>query len=65
MPYEKAIFPGATDSRFLRALGIPAYGISPFRNLPTLLHDHDEYIGVEQYLEGIAVYEHLIAELTK
>lgn len=65
IPYEKAIFPGATDSRFLRALGLPAYGLSPFRNLPTLLHDHDEYIGVEQYLEGIAIYERLIVDLTK
>eukprot|EP00604_Paraphysomonas_vestita_P004288 CAMPEP_0174824780 /NCGR_PEP_ID=MMETSP1107-20130205/38014_1 /TAXON_ID=36770 /ORGANISM="Paraphysomonas vestita, Strain GFlagA" /LENGTH=145 /DNA_ID=CAMNT_0016053953 /DNA_START=511 /DNA_END=945 /DNA_ORIENTATION=- len=38
------VFPAATDSRFLRELGIKAFGFSPIRNSPILLHEHDEYI---------------------
>lgn len=29
---EKLIFPAATDSRFLRKIGIPSLGFSPMRN---------------------------------
>lgn len=54
------IFPAATDSRFLRALGIRAFGFSPIRNSPILLHEHNEYLSVDIYLEGCTVYEKLI-----
>ena len=33
------------------------------RNLPILLHDHDEYITVPAFIEGIAVYEKIIVAL--
>lgn len=36
------LFPAATDSRFLRQLGVPALGFSPMNNTPVLLHDNDE-----------------------
>lgn len=57
------IFPAATDSRFLRALGIRALGFSPMRNTEIMLHEHDEYILVENFLEGIGIYGGLIRSL--
>eukprot|EP00041_Stephanoeca_diplocostata_P002456 m.26720 g.26720 ORF g.26720 m.26720 type:complete len:90 (-) comp13377_c0_seq2:1658-1927(-) len=57
------VFPAATDSRFLRALGIPCFGFSPMRKCPVLLHEHDEYIPVHTFLEGPAVYETLLRHL--
>jgi aminoacylase len=50
------IFPGATDSRNIREIGIPVIGFSPINNTPILLHDHDEYLGVETFLKGIEIY---------
>ena len=57
------VFPAATDSRFLRALGIRALGFSPMRNTEILLHEHDEYIPEFTFLEGIGVYFNLIQDL--
>ena len=62
--HAPSVFSAATDSRWVRMmLAIPCFGFSPMRNLPILLHDHDEYIRVENYLEGIAIYEKLIVAL--
>ena len=60
IPVEREIFPAATDSRFLRALKIPCFGFSPMRLCPILLHEHNEYVPVKTFLEGIAVYEALL-----
>ena len=57
------VFPAATDSRFLRALGIRALGFSPMRNTEIMLHEHDEYILESNFLEGIEVYVGLIRSL--
>ena len=57
---ENEIFPGATDSRYIRKAGIPAIGISPIRNTPVLLHAHNEYLTVDGYLEGITFYTNLM-----
>ncbi|EDV42526.2 uncharacterized protein Dana_GF16976 [Drosophila ananassae] len=57
------VFPGATDSCYLREVGIPALGFSPINNTPVLLHNHDEYLGAETYLHGIQVYRKLIPAL--
>ncbi|XP_055588182.1 aminoacylase-1-like [Uranotaenia lowii] len=54
------IFPGATDSRFIRHLGIPAIGFSPINNTPKLLHDHDEFLHADIFLKGIQIYKKLI-----
>ncbi|XP_017848051.1 aminoacylase-1-like [Drosophila busckii] len=54
------VFPGATDSRFIRHIGIPALGFSPINNTPILLHDHDEFLRADTYLHGIEVYKKLI-----
>jgi aminoacylase len=58
------VFPAATDSRFLRHLGVKAFGFSPMRNCPILLHENDEYIPESTFLEGIEVYCDVIAALS-
>ncbi len=60
---EPQVFPAATDSRFLRALGIRALGFSPMRNTEIMLHEHDEYILEDNFLEGIEIYVGLIRSL--
>jgi aminoacylase len=54
----------ATDSRFLREVGIPALGVSYLKNTPLLLHDHDERMHEDIFLEGIDFYENLITQLS-
>lgn len=60
-----SVCPGGTDIRFVRALGIPAFGFSPINNTEFLLHDHDEHLSVEVYLRGIQIYKKLIEKLSK
>uniref|UniRef100_A0A7N9AYI1 N-acyl-aliphatic-L-amino acid amidohydrolase n=1 Tax=Mastacembelus armatus TaxID=205130 RepID=A0A7N9AYI1_9TELE len=60
---EKEIFPAATDSRFIRAIGVPAIGFSPMNRTPILLHDHNEYLNEQVFLKGISMYERLIPAL--
>lgn len=62
-PLDPQIFPAATDSRYLRYAGIHAYGFSPMRNTPVLLHDHNEFLNKNIYLEGIDVYTKIIPHL--
>jgi aminoacylase len=58
-----SVFPAATDSRFLRALGVKALGFSPMRKSPILLHEHDEYLDDFVFLEGCDVFVTLIHKL--
>lgn len=59
-----AIFPAATDSRFIRAHGIPAIGFSPMNYTPVLLHDHNEYLNERTFLKGIDFFTDLVHHLT-
>ncbi|KAF2880504.1 hypothetical protein ILUMI_25675 [Ignelater luminosus] len=54
------ILDGGTDSRFVRALNIPALGFSPMPNTILLAHDHDEYLNMDVFLRGIEIYWQLI-----
>ncbi|CAG9578644.1 unnamed protein product [Danaus chrysippus] len=54
------IFPGGTDSRYVRKVGIPAIGFSPMNHTPVLLHDHDEFLDANIFLKGIDIYVKLI-----
>ena len=63
IPTTLEIFPGATDSRYIRKANIPAFGISPIRNTPVLLHAHNEYLTCSGYLEGIQFYTELMHNL--
>lgn len=60
---EPEIFPAATDSRFIRGAGVPAFGFSPMRHEKVLLHDHDERIKAATFLEGVQVYVDLLPRL--
>ncbi|XP_016960378.1 aminoacylase-1 [Drosophila biarmipes] len=56
---------GVTDCRFIRQQGTPAIGFSPIINTPVLIHDHDEFLKAEDYLNGIEVYKKIIRNLTE
>lgn len=58
------ICPGATDARFVRELGIPAFEFSPINNTPSLLHDNNEFINEKVFLKGIEIYEEIIKNLS-
>ncbi|XP_037045173.1 aminoacylase-1-like isoform X2 [Bradysia coprophila] len=55
--------PGCTDARFIRQLNIPAFGFSPMRNTRRTLHDHDEFVYADGYLEGINIYRKIISNV--
>ncbi|KAI4470844.1 aminoacylase-1 [Holotrichia oblita] len=50
------ICPGSTDAKYIRRVGLPAFGFSPMNNTPLLLHGHDEYLNVNVFLRGITIY---------
>ncbi|KAG8380040.1 hypothetical protein BUALT_Bualt07G0152200 [Buddleja alternifolia] len=54
------IFPASTDARYFRVRGLPAIGFSPMANTPILLHDHNEFLNKNEYLQGIDIYESII-----
>ncbi|XP_023727713.1 aminoacylase-1 isoform X2 [Cryptotermes secundus] len=60
---KPAIFPGGTDSRYVRRVGLPAFGFSPMIKTPVLLHDHDEYLNEDVFLKGIDIYCQIISAL--
>ncbi|XP_020659516.3 aminoacylase-1 [Pogona vitticeps] len=63
MKLKCEIFPAATDSRYIRAAGLPAIGFSPMNHTPVLLHDHNEFLNEQVFLHGIEIYAHLIPAL--
>ena len=60
---KNEIFPAATDSRYIREVGIPAIGFSPMPNTPTLLHDHNEFLNEDIFLRGIDIFTDLISNI--
>ncbi|KAM9186174.1 aminoacylase-1 isoform 1-T3 [Dugong dugon] len=60
---EPEIFSAATDSRYIRAVGVPALGFSPMNRTPVLLHDHDERLHEAVFLRGIDIYTRLLSAL--
>uniref|UniRef100_A0A8D2EBN4 Aminoacylase-1 n=1 Tax=Theropithecus gelada TaxID=9565 RepID=A0A8D2EBN4_THEGE len=60
---EPEIMPAATDSRFIRAVGVPALGFSPLNRTPVLLHDHDERLHEAVFLRGVDIYTRLLPAL--
>ena len=65
-PVVPAFILGTTDSRYLRRLGIEAYGFSPFRLGPEDLrgiHGADESIPVREVEEGAALMRALVTSL--
>jgi len=60
---ELEIFPAATDSRYFRASELPCFGFSPINHTPILLHDHNEFLNEEVFLEGVQVFQRIIYDL--
>uniref|UniRef100_A0A2K5PJ67 Aminoacylase-1 n=1 Tax=Cebus imitator TaxID=2715852 RepID=A0A2K5PJ67_CEBIM len=60
---EPEIHTVATDSRYLRAVGVPALGFSPMNRTPVLLHDHDERLHEAVFLRGVDIYTRLLPAL--
>jgi aminoacylase len=63
LKFKVQVFPGGTDSRYIRAAGIPAIGFSPMNYTPVLLHDHDEFLHADIYLKGIEIYKKIIEKI--
>lgn len=63
LKYRTEVFPAATDSRFIRKHGIDAFGFSPIKNTPILLHDHNEFLNEKIFLDGIPIFEQVISDL--
>ena len=60
---KPAVFPAATDSRFLRAHGYKALGFSPIRRSKIMLHENDEHLLLDVFFEGCDVYLGLLPDL--
>ncbi|CAM6099550.1 unnamed protein product [Calypogeia fissa] len=54
------VSPGATDSRFVRVNGIPSFGFVAVKNLPALLHAHNEFMNAWEFLKGICIFEQVL-----
>jgi acetylornithine deacetylase/succinyl-diaminopimelate desuccinylase-like protein len=58
---------GATDGKFLRAAGVPTYGVSGvFIDVDdNRAHGKDERIGVKDFYDGLEYVEALVRELSR
>ena len=55
-PLVPLFISGATDARYLRQLGIPTYGVSPFLYPPEVrrgIHGVDERVPVGEFVDGV------------
>ena len=66
VPVVPTMSSGATDSKYFRLAGIPAYGISGiFSDIDDVrVHGRDERVGVKQFYEGQEFLARLVNELT-
>ncbi|HEX2778871.1 MAG TPA: M20/M25/M40 family metallo-hydrolase [Gemmatimonadaceae bacterium] len=65
IPVIPTMSTGATDGRFLRAAGIPTYGVSGIFSVPgeTNAHGRDEKLRVKSYYDGLAFLDALVRQL--
>ena len=65
VPVIPVMSSGATDSRYFRSVGIPAYGVSGiFAEMDDMrAHGKDERIGVKQFYEGYEFLRRLVTKL--
>ena len=66
IPVVPTMSTGATDSHYLRAVGIPSYGVSGIFSLPveTNAHGRDEKLRVKSYYDGLEFLDQLVRRLT-
>lgn len=65
IPVVPVMSTGATDGRYLRAYGIPTYGISGIFSLPgeTNAHGRDEKLRTKSFYEGLDFLDKLVRRL--
>ena len=65
IPVIPTMSTGATDGRFLRAAGIPTYGVSGIFSEPgeNNAHGRDEKLRVKSYYDGLAFLDALVRQL--
>ena len=66
IPVIPVMSTGATDGRFLRAAGIPTYGVSGIFSLPgeTNSHGRDEKLRTKAYYDGLAFLDALVRRVS-
>ena len=66
IPVIPTMSTGATDGRFLRAAGIPTYGVSGIFSAAgeTNAHGRDEKLRVKSYYEGLSFLDQLVRTLS-
>jgi acetylornithine deacetylase/succinyl-diaminopimelate desuccinylase-like protein len=65
IPVIPVMSTGATDGRFLRAAGIPTYGVSGIFSLPgeSNAHGRDEKLRTKSFYDGLAFLDALVRRL--
>lgn len=65
IPVIPTMSTGATDGRFLRAVGIPTYGVSGIFSAPgeTNAHGRDEKLRVKSYYDGLEFLYQLVKQV--
>jgi acetylornithine deacetylase/succinyl-diaminopimelate desuccinylase-like protein len=65
IPVIPTMSTGATDGRFLRAVGIPTYGVSGIFSQPgeNNAHGRDEKLRVRSYYEGLEFLYQLVKQV--
>ncbi|MEP6780030.1 MAG: M20/M25/M40 family metallo-hydrolase [Gemmatimonadaceae bacterium] len=65
IPVIPTMSTGATDGRFLRAVGIPTYGVSGIFSVPgeTNIHGRDEKLRVKSYYDGLDFLYQLVKQV--
>ena len=66
IPVVPTMSTGATDGHYLRAAGIPTYGVSGLFSLPgeSNAHGRDEKLRVKSYYDGLEFLDQLVRRLT-
>ncbi len=67
-PLVPLFISGATDARYLRQIGIPTYGVSPFLYPPEVrrgIHGIDERVPVREFVQGVERMKRVVAELVE
>jgi acetylornithine deacetylase/succinyl-diaminopimelate desuccinylase-like protein len=66
IPVIPTMSTGATDGRFLRAAGIPTYGVSGIFSAPgeNNAHGRDEKLRVRSFYDGVEFLDQLVRRLT-
>jgi len=56
-------FAASTDARFLRQLGIPAFGFSLMNGTEVLLHKYNEHLDIDVFLRGTKYMSEIVKSL--